>query len=35
MNLYLAMLAFGSFNWLVTRRELREPITLKKFKRAS
>jgi hypothetical protein len=27
MSLYLAMLACGSFNWPVARRELRQPIT--------
>jgi hypothetical protein len=27
MSLFLAMLACGTFNWLVTKRELRQPIT--------
>jgi hypothetical protein len=27
MSLYLATLARGSFNWLVARKELRQPVT--------
>jgi hypothetical protein len=35
ISLYLAMLASGSFNWLVARREIKHPITFEDIRRAS